>query len=100
MHDCGEEEQGALALRCAVGGLVGVGVGVVGVPVDDAECSVAPAEGVVDVLSVQIDSTHGPEFLYGEAQLSKYRAHLDWMERLALDPGSSREFIRDVAKQL
>ncbi|WP_424887624.1 Scr1 family TA system antitoxin-like transcriptional regulator [Streptomyces sp. XH2] len=55
---------------------------------------------MVDVLSVQIDSTHGPEFLYGEAQLSKYRAHLDWMERLALDPGSSREFIRDVAKQL
>ncbi|MEV5378531.1 helix-turn-helix domain-containing protein [Streptomyces nondiastaticus] len=59
------------------------------------------AEAVVPQLdTVQIDSTHGPEFLYGEAQLSKYRAHLDWMARLALDPGSSRDFIRDVAKQL
>ncbi|MEU1818763.1 helix-turn-helix transcriptional regulator [Streptomyces roseifaciens] len=59
------------------------------------------AEAVVPRLdTVQIDSTHGPEFLYGEAQLSKYRAHLDWMERLALEPDPSRQFIRDIARQL
>jgi transcriptional regulator with XRE-family HTH domain len=59
------------------------------------------AEGPVPQLdTVQIDSTHGPEFLYGEAQLAKYRAHLDWMERIALTPEKSRDFIHDIARQL
>ncbi|UQI43827.1 helix-turn-helix transcriptional regulator [Streptomyces sp. HU2014] len=59
------------------------------------------AEGVVPALdTVQIDSTHGPEFVYGEAQLSKYRDQLEWMERLSLDPGASRTFIHDIARQL
>ncbi|MFD3514173.1 helix-turn-helix domain-containing protein [Streptomyces sp. NPDC058657] len=59
------------------------------------------AEGPVPQLdTVQIDSTHGPEFLYGEAQLAKYRAHLDWMEGIALPPDRSRDFIRDIARQL
>ncbi|MGX8905936.1 helix-turn-helix domain-containing protein [Streptomyces netropsis] len=59
------------------------------------------AEAVVPQLdTVQTDSTHGPEFLYGEAQLSKYRAQLDWMERLALEPEDSRRFIRDIMRQL
>lgn len=58
-------------------------------------------EGPVPQLdTVQIDSTHGPEFLSGEAQLAKYRAHLDWMERIALSPQASRDFIRDVANSL
>jgi transcriptional regulator with XRE-family HTH domain len=50
--------------------------------------------------TVQVDSTHGPEFLSGEAQLAKYRTHLDWMERIALSPQASRDFIRDVANDL
>ncbi|MDT0452449.1 helix-turn-helix domain-containing protein [Streptomyces hesseae] len=50
--------------------------------------------------TVQTDCTHGPEFLYGEAQLSKYRAQLEWMERLALEPDDSRKFIQDIARQL
>ncbi|MEU0476233.1 helix-turn-helix domain-containing protein [Streptomyces olivaceus] len=58
-------------------------------------------EGPVPQLdTVQIDSTHGPEFLSGEAQLAKYRTHLDWMERIALSPQASRAFIRDVANGL
>ncbi|WP_157857370.1 hypothetical protein [Streptomyces yerevanensis] len=27
---------------------------------------------------------------------SSYRAHLDWMERIALSPETSRDFIRDI----
>ncbi|MBZ9641054.1 helix-turn-helix transcriptional regulator [Streptomyces sp. PSKA30] len=58
-------------------------------------------EGPVPKLdTVQIDSAHGPEFLYQEAQLSKYRAQLDWMERRALAPAESRAFIQDIASQL
>ncbi|MER5274731.1 helix-turn-helix transcriptional regulator [Streptomyces sp. NPDC002809] len=59
------------------------------------------AEGPVPQLdTVQVDSTHGPEFLYEEAQLSKYRAHLDWMERIALPEGRSRDFIHGIARHL
>ncbi|MFV8128278.1 Scr1 family TA system antitoxin-like transcriptional regulator [Streptomyces syringium] len=59
------------------------------------------AEAAVPQLdTVQTDSTHRPEFVYGEAQLSKYRAQLDWMERLALEPEDSRRFIRDLVRQL
>lgn len=58
-------------------------------------------EGPVPRLdTAQVDSSHGPEFLYGDAQLSKYRAHLDWMERLALTPNDSRDFIYNLARQL
>lgn len=59
------------------------------------------AEGPVPQLdTVQVDSSHGPEFLYEEAQLRKYRSHLDWMERIALPPEESREFIRTIARSL
>ncbi|MBA2805915.1 helix-turn-helix transcriptional regulator [Streptomyces sp. KM273126] len=59
------------------------------------------AEGAVAQLdTVQIDSSHGPEFLHAEAQLAKYRAHLDWMERIALSPTASRDFIREIANSL
>ncbi|MEV6263249.1 helix-turn-helix transcriptional regulator [Streptomyces sp. NPDC051784] len=59
------------------------------------------SEGPVPELdTVQVDSTHGPEFLYEETQLAKYRAHLDWMERMALPPAASRDLIQTVAKEL
>ncbi|BBC33298.1 DNA-binding protein [Streptomyces graminofaciens] len=58
-------------------------------------------EGPVPRLdTVQIDSAHGPEFLHQEAQLSKYRAQLDWMEQRALATEESRVFIQDIASQL
>ncbi|MEV1063318.1 helix-turn-helix transcriptional regulator [Streptomyces sp. NPDC050263] len=58
-------------------------------------------EGPVPQLdTVQVDSTHGPEFLGGEAQLAKYRTHLDWMEGIALSPEASRDFVRDIANSL
>ncbi|MFJ8862748.1 DUF5753 domain-containing protein [Streptomyces sp. NPDC102451] len=59
------------------------------------------AHGVVPQLdTVQLDSAHGPEFMHAEAQLTKYRAHLDWMEGAALDVAESRDFIHSVARQL
>lgn len=50
--------------------------------------------------TVQIDSAHGPEFLYQEAQLSKYRTQLDWMEERALSAEQSYGFIQDIASHL
>ena len=59
------------------------------------------AEGPVARLdTVQVDNTHGPDFLHAEGQLAKYRAHLDWMENLALPPEASRDFIRNIANGL
>jgi transcriptional regulator with XRE-family HTH domain len=58
-------------------------------------------EGSVPQLdTAQVDSTHGPEFLSEEAQLAKYRTHLDWLERIALSADASRDFIRDIANSL
>ncbi|MCK7625092.1 helix-turn-helix transcriptional regulator [Streptomyces sp. RS10V-4] len=73
------------------------------------ECGVFPgaghallyAEGPVPQLdTVQLDSAHGPEFTHAEAQLAKYRAHLDWMAENALSPEKSRDFIHTIARQL
>ncbi|WP_033323653.1 helix-turn-helix domain-containing protein [Streptomyces yerevanensis] len=59
------------------------------------------AEGPVPKLdTVQIDNSHGPDFLHADTQLAKYRAHLDWMERIALSPKASRDYIRDIANSL
>ncbi|WP_411116655.1 DUF5753 domain-containing protein [Streptomyces sp. 058-1L] len=59
------------------------------------------AEGPVPQLdTVQIDNSHGPDFLHSKEQLSKYRAHLDRMEQIALKPSESRDFIHHVARQL
>ncbi|WP_415953997.1 helix-turn-helix domain-containing protein [Streptomyces sp. KLOTTS4A1] len=59
------------------------------------------ADGVVPQLdTVQLDSAHGPEFTHAEAQLTKYRAHLDWMDKAALPPADSRDRIRDIARNL
>ncbi|MER5732869.1 helix-turn-helix transcriptional regulator [Streptomyces sp. NPDC002138] len=59
------------------------------------------AEGPTAQLdTVQVDNSHGPDFLYADAQLGKYRAHFDLMEKLALPPDDSREFIQTIASQL
>ncbi|MET9324032.1 helix-turn-helix transcriptional regulator [Streptomyces sp. NPDC003038] len=59
------------------------------------------AHGPVPQLdTVQLDSAHGPEFTHAEAQLSKYDAHLRWMDEHALDEKASRDFIHDIARQL
>ncbi|MCM8548982.1 helix-turn-helix transcriptional regulator [Streptomyces sp. STCH 565 A] len=59
------------------------------------------AEGPVPQLdTVQVDSSHGPDFLHAETQLAKYRAHLDWMERIALSSKASRDFIHAIANEL
>lgn len=63
--------------------------------------SVIYAEAAVPRLdTVELDSTHGAEFIDTEAQLNKYRAQLDAAEALALTPGASRDFIHTVAADL
>jgi transcriptional regulator with XRE-family HTH domain len=59
------------------------------------------ASGVVPQLdTVQLDSAHGGEFTHAEAQLSKYRAHMDWWHAKSLDSQASRDFIHAIARQL
>lgn len=59
------------------------------------------AEGPTAQLdTVQVDNSHGPDFLYADAQLAKYRAHFDILEDLSLSPGDSRAFIQTIASQL
>jgi transcriptional regulator with XRE-family HTH domain len=59
------------------------------------------AEGPVPRLdTAQLDSTHGPEFIFAEAQLAKYRAQLDWMETYSLNEDASRDLIHAVAREL
>ncbi|NGO49160.1 helix-turn-helix domain-containing protein [Streptomyces ureilyticus] len=63
--------------------------------------SVIYAEATVPRLdTVELDSTHGPEFIDTEAQLAKYRAQLDAMQSAALTPKTSRDFIRTLADDL
>ncbi|MFD7805238.1 helix-turn-helix domain-containing protein [Streptomyces cellulosae] len=63
--------------------------------------TVVYADGPVRQLdTVQIDNSHGPDFLYAEGQLAKYRAQLDLLEDLALSPERSRDFIREIAHHL
>jgi transcriptional regulator with XRE-family HTH domain len=63
--------------------------------------SVVYAEATVPRLdTVELDSTHGPEFIDTEAQLAKYRAQLDAAQSLALTPRTSREFIHALADDL
>ncbi|GGZ51885.1 helix-turn-helix domain-containing protein [Streptomyces bluensis] len=59
------------------------------------------ADGLVPQLdTVQLDSAHGPEFTHAEAQLTKYRAHLDWMDAAAMSPEASRDVIHKIASEL
>lgn len=63
--------------------------------------TVVYAEGPVRQLdTVQIDNSHGPDFLHADGQLAKYRAQLDLLEGLALSQERSRDFIREIAQQL
>ncbi|WP_405882561.1 helix-turn-helix transcriptional regulator [Streptomyces sp. NBC_01136] len=63
--------------------------------------SVVFAESTVPRLdTVELDSTHGPEFIDTEAQLHKYRAQLDAAESVALAPTASVDFIRTLADDL
>ena len=58
-------------------------------------------EGPVPQLdTVQVDSSHGPDFLYAEGQLASYRAQLDWLADLSLSSEQSRDFIHEIARQL
>ncbi len=60
--------------------------------------SVVYAGDVVPGLDVvELDSTHGPEFIDSEMQLHKYRAQLDAVQAAALSPAASRAFTRDIA---
>ncbi|MGW0334584.1 helix-turn-helix domain-containing protein [Streptomyces sp. NPDC003011] len=59
------------------------------------------ADGAVPQLdTVQLDSAHGPEFTHAEAQLTKYRAHLDWLDDAAMRPEASRDVIHKIARDL
>lgn len=59
------------------------------------------AEGPVKRLdSAQLDSAHGPGFMHTEAELAKYWSHLEWMDKAALSPRASRDFIHAVITDL
>ncbi|MGW7336541.1 helix-turn-helix domain-containing protein [Streptomyces sp. NPDC054808] len=59
------------------------------------------ANGPVSRLdTVQLDSAHGGEFTHSEAQLAKYRTHMDWWQSHTLGPEDSRELIHSIARQL
>ncbi|MFD5496372.1 helix-turn-helix transcriptional regulator [Streptomyces sp. NPDC001812] len=59
------------------------------------------AHGVVPQLdTVQLDSAHGGEFTHADAQLTKYRAHMDWWHDRSLDPQGSRDLIHSIIRQL
>ncbi|MFF3845776.1 helix-turn-helix domain-containing protein [Streptomyces sp. NPDC002328] len=59
------------------------------------------ADGAVPQLdTVQLDSAHGPEFTGAEAQLTKYRAQLNWMDAAALPPTASRDLVLAIAHGL
>ncbi|MHC0430860.1 helix-turn-helix domain-containing protein [Streptomyces sp. O3] len=63
--------------------------------------SVLYAEAAVPSLdTVELDSTHGPEFLDTDIQLQKYRAQLETMEAAVLSEAASRDFIRTLANDL
>ncbi|MEU0702696.1 DUF5753 domain-containing protein [Streptomyces bacillaris] len=46
------------------------------------------------------DTATGPAFLDAETRLVNYRATMDRVEGLSLDPRKSRDFIREVAQQV
>lgn len=50
--------------------------------------------------TAQLDSAHGPEFLHSDPHLSKYREHLEWMDRETLSESASRDFIHAVVREL
>ncbi|AZQ72402.1 MULTISPECIES: helix-turn-helix domain-containing protein [Streptomyces] len=64
-------------------------------------CSMLYAEGLVPQLdTVQIDQVHGSVFIDGEAELDHYRDRLRTMERSALSPEATRDFIQRIAREM
>ncbi|MFE1754573.1 helix-turn-helix domain-containing protein [Streptomyces anandii] len=85
-------EREAVTLRIIpfkAGGFPGAGQSVV-----YAEAAVPPLD------TVELDSTHGPEFIDAEPQLDKYRAVLSAAEAVALTPSASRDFVHALAADL
>ncbi|MFG2521724.1 helix-turn-helix domain-containing protein [Streptomyces sp. NPDC048527] len=63
--------------------------------------SVVYASGEVSQLdTVELDSTHGPEFVHSGRELGKYRAQLDAMAAVALTRAASRDLIRTLVADL
>ncbi|SNX64120.1 transcriptional regulator with XRE-family HTH domain [Streptomyces sp. TLI_55] len=63
--------------------------------------SVVYAEASVPRLdTVELDSTHGPEFIDTDTQLAKYRAQLDAAQAVALAPTATYDFIAALADDL
>ena len=66
-----------------------------------ADQSILYAEGVVPELdTVQIDTSHGPEFIDAQTQLVNYRRRLDLMEQTALPASDSQDFISAIVRDL
>ncbi|MCW8383689.1 hypothetical protein NA749_043420, partial [Streptomyces justiciae] len=58
------------------------------------ESPAPPHEAAVPRLdTVELDSTHGPEFIDADAQLNKNRAQLDATQAIALAPTTTYDFI-------
>ncbi|GAA1886304.1 helix-turn-helix transcriptional regulator [Streptantibioticus ferralitis] len=63
--------------------------------------SILYAEGPVPQLdTVQLDTAFGPHFADSPTPLANYRSLLDLMERCALPPDESRDFIWSIARDL
>ncbi|MFI9174555.1 helix-turn-helix domain-containing protein [Streptomyces lincolnensis] len=59
------------------------------------------AEGPVPQLdTVQLDSAHGGEFTHSDAQLGKYRAHMEWWHTHTMNAQDSRDLMHTIAQQL
>ncbi|KUN80125.1 helix-turn-helix domain-containing protein [Streptomyces griseoruber] len=59
------------------------------------------ASGLVPQLdTVSLDQSHGPVLVDAEAQLEMYRILLDRMERVAMTPSESRDFLRTLIHDL
>ncbi|MGW0535942.1 helix-turn-helix domain-containing protein [Streptomyces sp. NPDC003032] len=55
---------------------------------------------VAQLDTVHLDQSHGPTFLYAEAQLEMYRVLLDRLESVALDDTRSRDLIQNLIRDL
>lgn len=59
------------------------------------------ADGAVPQLdTVQLDSAHGGEFTHSEAQLAKYRAHMEWWHARTLSAQDSRDLVHSISRNL
>ncbi|MDJ0341190.1 helix-turn-helix transcriptional regulator [Streptomyces sp. H10-C2] len=66
-----------------------------------ADQSILYAEGVVPELdTVQMDTSHGPEFIDAQTQLINYRRRLDLMEQRALSAAESQAFVGAIVRDL